>query len=376
MPGKSKKSKGPLDDDFDEIIAQAGKMNASINASGSSTTVTNSANIVKSSSNRSSSSSSSSSSTSNQQPSEKEIILLCAQGDLAQLKLCIKRGAQVLSGVPLCTAAANGNRNIVRYLIDVHGADINEAVNTGITPLFVAAQNGQLALVRYIVHELGADVNKAEDDGATPLYTAVQEGHLAVAVCLVKELGADVNKAMNDGSTPLHIATKTNNLALIRCLVGDFGADVNRATNGGVTPLYVAVQNDRLDVLKCLVNELGADVNKAGLGITPLMAASKFQHNEVVRWLLKKGANAQTKYKDFGETAAGISKCFGAPAEQTAYIEARMHCANPGCSGAGLKKCANCLEVFFCSKECQVAAWPAHKADCKRRIAAKVGKGK
>ena len=74
-------------------------------------------------------------------------------------------------------------------------------------------------------------------------------------------------------------------------------------------------------------------------------------------------------------TAADFSKHFGAPAEQTAYLEARTHCAKPGCGGAGLKKCAGCLEVFFCSSNCQVAHWPAHKADCKRRVEAKLSKG-
>jgi hypothetical protein len=155
------------------------------------------------------------------------------------------------------------------------------------------------------------------------------------------------------------------------------GANVDEADMQGVTSAYMAAQNGHLDALKCLVNEFGADVNKGTLdGSTPLMTASKNKRNEIVRWLLKKGANAQTTlYEDFG-TAADISKDVGAPAEQTAYIEARTHCAHPSCSGAGLKKCARCLEVFFCSKNCQVAAWPAHKADCKRRSAAKAGKGK
>jgi hypothetical protein len=70
-------------------------------------------------------------------------------------------------------------------------------------------------------------------------------------------------------------------------------------------------------------------------------------------------------------TAVDVSKAYGAPAEQTAYLEARTHCGNPGCSGARLKKCANYKEVFFCSKACQVAHWPAHKPDCKRRVQAK-----
>jgi hypothetical protein len=118
--------------------------------------------------------------------------------------------------------------------------------------------------------------------------------------------------------------------------------------------------------LKCLVKELSADINKGTLiGGTPLMVATKNKHTEIVRWLLKNGANAQAKFKGFG-TAADVSKYYGAPAESTAYLEARTHCANTGCSGAGLKKCAKCLEVFFCSKDRQVAAWPAHKGDCRR----------
>jgi hypothetical protein len=129
----------------------------------------------------------------------------------------------------------------------------------------------------------------------------------------------------------------------------------------------------------CLIEELGADVTLVNeRGITPLIAASARKHEMIARYLLKNGANAQASLLlEYGTcTAADVSRSkeFGGSAEQTAYLEARTHCANPGCSGAGLKKCANCLQVFFCSKNCQVAAWPAHKADCKRRVEARLGK--
>jgi hypothetical protein len=52
----------------------------------------------------------------------------------------------------------------------------------------------------------------------------------------------------------------------------------------------------------------------------------------------KHGADSQASHPQLG-TAADFSKEFGAPAEQTAYLEARTHCAKPGCSGTGLKKC-------------------------------------
>jgi ankyrin repeat protein len=194
--------------------------------------------------------------------------------------------------------------------------------------------------------------------------------------CLVEESGADINQPTNSGNTPLFVAAQNGKVAAVRYLADKLGTNVNHANVEGATSLCITAQHGYLDVLKCLVNEFGANINKGRPdGATPLMAASKYKYNEVVRWLLKNGANAQTKLEN-SLTAADISKSNGAPDESTAYLEARTYCANTGCSGAGLKKCANCLEVYFCSKECQVVAWPAHKADCKGRVEANVGKKK
>jgi hypothetical protein len=93
------------------------------------------------------------------------------------------------------------------------------------------------------------------------------------------------------------------------------------------------------------------------------MTAAEFRHTEVVVWLTKHGADSQASHPRAG-TAADISKVRGAPAEQPAYLEARTHCAKPECDGAGLKR--GCLVIFYCGKECQVAHWPTHKAECER----------
>jgi hypothetical protein len=241
-------------------------------------------------------------------------------------------------------------------------------------PLITAAQNGMLEAVRYLVKEAGADVNHADEDGCTALYAAAQEGKMAVMQCLVKELGADVNQAPRNGCTPLYIAAQKGHEAVVICLVKECGADIKRATHKGVTPLYIAAHRGHLAVVICLVKECGADVNQATHdGITPLIVASATKHTEVVVWLIKHGADAQAAFQD-GNTAADVSRDFGAPAEQTEYLEARTHCANPGCDGAGLKKCAGCLKVFFCGPACIRAHWPAHKAECKRIAAAAAGK--
>jgi hypothetical protein len=106
------------------------------------------------------------------------------------------------------------------------------------------------------------------------------------------------------------------------------------------------------------------------------MAASFGKHAELVKWLVKEGADTQALQED-GERASDASREAGASAEQTAYLEAKTHCSNTGCSGAGIMKCMGCKQARYCGEECQLAHWQAHKADCKRwRTEAKAGKGK
>jgi ankyrin repeat protein len=134
----------------------------------------------------------------------------------------------------------------------------------------------------------------------------------------------------------------------------------------GTTPLHIAVEKGYLAIVRCLVKELGADVNKARPdGATPLMVAARFEHADVVTFPVKYGANLQVAVPSFG-TAAEISRRAGAPAQQTQLLEDRSHCALPGCDGAGKKKCAGCLKVFYCTRECQLAHWSAHKAVCRQ----------
>jgi hypothetical protein len=148
-------------------------------------------------------------------------------------------------------------------------------------------------------------------------------------------------------------------------MVKEFGADINQADNKGCTPLFIAAQHGHESVVRCMVKELGADINNSTHdGRTPLMVAAHEKYDKIITFLLKYGADAQASASRCG-TAANISKLKNAPAEQTAYLEARTHCAKTGCSGAGLKKCAGCLVVFYCGRPCQLAHWSAHKAECK-----------
>jgi hypothetical protein len=156
-------------------------------------------------------------------------------------------------------------------------------------------------------------------------------------------------------------------LAVVHCLANDLGAEVSRIDEEGKSPLFMAASRGHLDVLHFLVKDLGVDINQASPdGHTALGFASARKHKSIAAWLIKNGANPQAVDPVLG-TLADVSRKFGAPADQIAYLEAKMHCTNPGCSGAGLKKCTGCKQERYCGQQCQLAHWPAHKVDCKRR---------
>jgi ankyrin repeat protein len=216
-----------------------------------------------------------------------------------------------------------------------------------------------------LIQELGADVNKAAKSGITPLYVAAMMGNLNVVRFLASQLGTDVNLASKIGDTPLFVAAQEGHIDIMRCLVVEFFADVNKSTHEGCTPLLIAVQEGQLDAVRCLVKDLGADVRQATHdGRTPLTMASNQKHTKASKLLIKYGADAQASSM-FG-TAADVSKNAGAPASQMEYLNAKAHCSNLDCSGAGHKKCTGCKQARYCGQSCQLAHWKAHKAECKK----------
>ena len=120
------------------------------------------------------------------------------------------------------------------------------------------------------------------------------------------KLGADANLATVTGTTPIYIASQNGHLAVVRLLGIELKADVDKAKNDGATPTVIASQMGKLDMVKCLVDELGADMHKATKeGGTPVQIASAKVHKEIVRFLIKRGADLDTASK-FG-TAADLA---------------------------------------------------------------------
>jgi hypothetical protein len=219
-------------------------------------------------------------------------------------------------------------------------------------------------MVRVLVETYGAKINKTDHDGATPLIFAAELDDLDMVRNLVKELGAGVDRTNHDyGITASMSAAYQGRVDAVRCLGRECGANVNLANIEDETALLLAAQNGHLDVVQCLINELNANVNITTRdGRTALMVASHGKHEKVIRWLMKYGADATAT--SIRGTVVDASRAGGAPIAQTEYLEAKAHCSNAGCDGAGLKKCTGCKQARYCGQTCQLAHWKAHKATC------------
>jgi hypothetical protein len=156
---------------------------------------------------------------------------------------------------------------------------------------------------------------------AEPLCLSVYGGaSFNIISCLVKELGADVNQQDESGSTALTAATFRDNHELVRNLVEELGADPNNPNQLGYASLYLAASQGYLAVVRILL-QLGAGINRrCKLGATPLMVASILKHQEVIKWLVKAGADTLICSNNI--SAADISRRADASSEQVHAVQA------------------------------------------------------
>lgn len=78
-------------------------------------------------------------------------------------------------------------------------------------------------------------------------------------------------------------------------------AIVKTANYGSNTPLAVAIMKGDVDAVKKFV-EYGADVNEKSNGLSPLMLAARYNKQEIITFLLEKGAKLRDT-DDKGNTA-------------------------------------------------------------------------
>lgn len=241
---------------------------------------------------------------------------------------------------PLLYAARDGRIEEARLLVGA-GADVKLTDPNEITPLMMAILNDHLDVARFLLDH-GADVNAGDFWGRTPLWAAVDlrnmdldhgvdkgvdRAPVADFIKLLIDRGANVNARTKEyhpgrrwlyslgdvswvdmtGQTPFLRAALSGDTKIMRLLL-ERGADPNIATLGGTTALmaaagvnwtvaqtYTVSKEALLEAIQiCL--EHGADVNATNsMGLTAVMGAANRGSDEIIKFLVEKGARLNVK---------------------------------------------------------------------------------
>jgi ankyrin repeat protein len=246
---------------------------------------------------------------------------------------------------PLLYAARDGRLEPAKILLAA-GADIKQTDPNGITPLLMAISNDHPNVAQFLI-EKGAEINVSDWYGRTPLWTAVEVRNmdfdngtfenlverepLLDLIQVLLDKGADPNPRTKEsipirrfmlrttgtlewvdftGQTPFLRAAYAGDLSAMRLLL-KHGADPKIATYAGTTALMAAAgvnwvvdqtydegQKNLLEAVK-LCYELGLSVNDVNsMGITAVMGAANRGSDEIIEWLVSKGAKLDVKDKE------------------------------------------------------------------------------
>ena len=237
--------------------------------------------------------------------------------DLQKADALIRAGADVnaatdLGVTPLWLAAQNGSEPMVRRLLAA-GANPNAALLAGETPVMVAARAGHAAVVEQLLAK-HANVNAHGARHQTALMWAASQKHPGVVKVLLAH-GADVSLRSEEWSqmmavpphgylpynrlipagheTALLFAARAGDLESARLLVAA-GGNVNDEDAWGVSAVTLAAHSGFDDLVEFLLDK-GANPNAMRAGFAPLHEAIMRRDEAIVRALLAHGADANAK---------------------------------------------------------------------------------
>ncbi|KAF8374285.1 fem-1, partial [Pristionchus pacificus] len=206
------------------------------------------------------------------------------------LDVCLNIRDGSTDKIALVIACRNGHLDAAKLLFAL-GADpricgtvsFDGETIQGAPPLWAASAAGHMELVRFLVEEAGVDINQTTQTSSSPLRGACYDGHLEIVRYLV-EKGADMELANRHGHTPLMIGAFRKKSQVVEYLLSK-GASPLKSSYKGNTALHDAAESDCIVVCKLLI-EAGASLVEDDCGLCPLMGAAVMANMAVFPFLV------------------------------------------------------------------------------------------
>jgi ankyrin repeat protein len=225
--------------------------------------------------------------------------LACRNNGMEIVQLLVNRGAHVNATHPRGKSALHyaihyhDNKEMISFLIHQAGADIDLRDSTqGWTPLHIACRYRSVDMVLFLIEKCGANVEATDNDKLTPLHHAAETNNDELALALIRVAGANVEALDYLGRTPLYVSIVYCSTTVFSCLK-ECGANVDVINEFGETIFHVASRTG-VGLLKWLHNQCGSveRVNVADhSGMTPLHHAAAAMYIDMAKLLISAGAN-------------------------------------------------------------------------------------
>lgn len=177
-----------------------------------------------------------------------------------------------------------------------------------VTDFTKAAKFNDVGTVKNLLAK-GVSPNTTDPKGEPMLNIAIKDRSDDVINLLIANKATDVDLSSKVGETPLMLAAIDGNLPVVKSLVEKRNAQIGHI---GWTPLHYACAKGQLDVAKYLVSK-GAIIDSLSVGDnTPLIMAVQAGNEELVAFLLSKGADLRLKNSQ-GLTAIDIAVIYDKP---------------------------------------------------------------